>query len=406
MIAASIFGIAFRALRVNKLRSGLTLIGIVFGVTSVMTIISALEGMQDSMEEAFSALGPNTFIVARIGIVTSNEMFMEKRKRKPLLLEDAKLLVERCDLCDEVSPRSFSSANVKYGRQSLRRINVLGGRSNLIDIIDIEMAEGRFHSAEDDLHRRNVVVIGDLIREEFFEGVDAVGKKIKVGSRKFEVIGVTKRRGTLFGESRDNFVVIPLSTYFTEFGNARRGINIAVSAKSTELLEETMDQVRLVLRSKRNVPYNKPDDFDMLTADSILETINNFTRMFRMMLIVVSLISVVVGGIVVMNIMMASVSERTREIGIRRSLGAKQSHIAWQFVFESTILTVSGGVLGIIAGFFIARALVAFLDMEISPSMVAIFWGLLISTSIGLFFGIYPAMKAARLDPVKALSYE
>lgn len=406
MIVGSLFGIALQALTANKLRSGLTLLGIVFGVTSIMTIISALEGMQDSIEESFSALGPSTFMVARIMIITSDEMFWEKIKRKPVLIEDADLIKERCSLVDKVSPRAFGNAILKYGSQSMRNVNVMGGRSNFLDIVDFQLEQGRFHSEEDDLHKRKVIFIGDLVREEFFEGVDPLGKTLKVNGKKYNVIGVAKKQGTMFGQSRDNFVVIPLSTHTQQFGRTRRGANIVVKAVSVERLDDAMDQVRLALRTKRKVPYNSPDDFDMLTAAGLLDVLNNITRMARMGLIGISAISLVVGGIVVMNIMMVSVSERTREIGIRRSLGAKQSHIMAQFMFESVVLTLTGGLIGTAAGFLIAKALVAQIDMDISLSMVAIFWGLSISTGIGLFFGIYPAMKAAKLDPVKALGHE
>ncbi len=407
MIAGSLLRIAFDALRANKLRSGLTLLGIIFGVTSVMTIISALEGMMDAIEEDISSLGPSTFMVAKMMIVSSDDMFLEKVKRKPIVLEDAELIEKGCSLCEKVSPRTFTEATVKYRNDKLRRVTVMGGTASFIDIVDFEVAQGRFHSYEDDLYRRPVVFIGDLIRETFFEGQDPLGKQIKVGSKKYRVIGVARRRGSMFGESQDDFVIIPLSCFVTQFGvSRRRGVYLTIKAVSVERLEEAMDQVRMVLRAKRNVPYDKPDDFDMMTAESVLDFLNQITRIFRMGLIGISSISLVVGGIVVMNIMMVSVTERTREIGIRKSLGAKQKHILVQFVFESTMVTLAGGVIGIVFGFLIARWLVALIDMNISPSALAIIAGLSISIGIGLIFGIYPAMRAARLDPVKALSYE
>ena len=220
------------------------------------------------------------------------------------------------------------------------------------------------------------------------------------------MIGVAKKRGAMFGNNQDNFIYIPLSAFARQFGEPRRGLNVVVKALSVPQLPEAMDQARAILRAQRHVPFDKEDDFDMMTADNILDILNSLTRILRMGLVGISSISLVVGGIVVMNIMMVSVTERTREIGIRKSLGAKQKHILIQFVFESVLLTLSGGLIGIVLGFFIARALVGLMDMQISPSMLAIVAGLSISTGVGLFFGIYPAMKAARLDPVKALSYE
>jgi len=402
----SIFRIALDAILSNKLRSSLTFVGIVFGVTSVMTIISALEGMMGVIEDEFSALGPSTFMVSKFMTAMSDEEFREKIKRKPVDLRAVAAIKEGCTLCEKVAPQAFAGERLKYREKTMRDVLVRGCTAELIDIVDIEVAQGRFHSYEDDTYRRQVVFIGDDVREEFFSGVDPLGKEMKIGGRKYTVVGVAKKRGEMFGESQDDFVFIPLQAYTKQFGQPRRGVNISIKAPSVELLEETMDEVRVILRSHRNVPYNKPDDFDMMTAESFLELFNTFTRMFRFGLIGISAISLVVGGIVVMNIMMVSVAERTREIGIRKSLGAKHAHILMQFLFESVLLTLSGGLVGIALGFVIAKILVGMLDMSIDPSMVAIFTGLFISTGIGLIFGIYPAMKAARLDPVKALSYE
>jgi putative ABC transport system permease protein len=395
------------ALLANKLRSGLTFLGIIFGVTSVMTIISALEGATGAIEDELDTLGPSTFMVAKFMSAFSEEEFLEKIKRKPVTIRDAEIIEEDCTLCEKVSPRAHARARVKYADKSLRNVSVRAGTANIVDIVDFEVARGRFHSAEDDLYKRRVVLIGDDLREEFFEGVDPLGKDIKIGAETYQVIGVAERRGEMFGESQDDFVIIPLSTYIRQFGEPRRGgINVVIKAVSVEQLADAMDEVRVIMRTIRKVPYNEPDDFDMETADSILEMLNTFTRMFRLVLIGISAISLVIGGIVVMNIMMVSVTERTREIGIRKSIGAKQKHILLQFLFESVTLTMTGGIVGIVLGFLIAQWLASMIDMDIDPSVLAISAGFMVSTGIGLIFGIYPAMKAARLDPIKALSYE
>jgi len=406
MITGSLLKIAFDAIKASKLRSGLTFLGVLIGVTSVMTIISALEGMTNSIENSLNKLGPATFIIQKIGIVTSEKMFWEKIKRKPLNFQSVTLLEKGCDLCEKISPRAFKRARVKHLNQSLRDVFISGTTYNYIDIVDLEVAQGRFTSYEDDLYHRQVAFIGDLIRETFFANVDPIGKTIKIGPKKYTVIGVSKKLGSTFGHNQDNFVIIPLSAFSKQFGLPRRGLSIVVKASSVGVLNEAMDEARVILRAQRHVPFDKEDDFDIVTADSILEILNSFTRIFRYGLIGISSISIVVGGIVVMNIMMVSVTERTREIGIRKSIGAKQKHILLQFLFESLILTLSGGIVGIICGFIIAKILVGFIHMDISPSAIAIVAGLSISTLTGLIFGIYPAMKAARLDPIKALSYE
>jgi putative ABC transport system permease protein len=289
----------------------------------------------------------------------------------------------------------------------MRRVYVGGATYNLMDIADIEVSQGRFHSYEDDLYRRRVVFIGDLVREELFGDADPIGKDLRVDGVKYTVCGVAKKRGTMFGESQDDFAFIPYSTHLKQFGQpGRRGVRMMIKAVSLERLEDAQDEVRMILRAQRHVPYDKPDDFAILTADNILEALNSITRIFRMGLIGISSISLVVGGIVVMNIMMVSVTERTREIGIRKAIGAKQQHIMLQFLFEALVTTLSGGLVGIVMGYFIAESLVGMLDMQISPSTFAMVAGLTISTGIGIIFGLYPAMKAARLDPIKALSYE
>ncbi len=406
MVGLSILRIAYEALIANKLRSGLTLLGVIFGVTSVMTIMSALEGMTGAIEEELNSLGPSTFMVGTLMIATSHEEFMDKIKRKPIEMDDYEAIVAQCATCDKVSPRTFSSSELKYGAARMRDVGIMGGTHSFIDIVDFSVAQGRFHSSEDDFYRRRVAFIGDDVREEFFSGVDPLGKDIKIDGIKYTVIGVAKAQGSAFGESQDKWVIIPLSTFYGQYGPRQRGLNLVVKANSVENLEYTMDEVRMVLRTRRNVPYDQPDDFDMLTAESALDIFNQLTAIFRMSLIGISSISLVVGGIVVMNIMMVSVTERRREIGIRRSLGARRSHILLQFLYEALLLTMTGGVIGIILGFIIAKSLVAMIDMQISPSALAIFAGLFISTGTGLIFGIYPAMKASRLDPVKALSYE
>ncbi len=407
MIAFALVKIAFSSLLANKLRSGLTLLGVLIGVTSVMTIISALEGMMQGIEDDLSRLGPSTFIVSRFGgIITSEEQYLEMIKRKHLKLNTMKYIEEGCDLCEKVCPRAGTYQRIKYRDRALRRVPVRAASADYIDIIDINVVQGRFYSREDDLHRRQVVFIGDLIREEFFEGVDPLGKEIRIGGNKYTVIGVAKKRGSTFGQNDDNFVMIPFSTFVKQFGEPSRSLRFIVKAISVERLQDAMDQVRMVMRAKRHVPFDKPDDFSLITADNILEALNTFTRIFRLALVGISSISLVVGGIVVMNIMMVSVTERTREIGIRKSVGARKKHILLQFLFEALMTTLTGGIIGIVLGFLAAKWLVGMIDADISVSVFAITAGLSISVGIGVIFGIYPAMKAARMDPIKALSYE
>jgi putative ABC transport system permease protein len=327
-------------------------------------------------------------------------------KRKPLSLDIPELIDEGCDLCETVSSQSGTGARVKYRDESLRDVSIRGTTANHVSIVDIEVEQGRYHSPDDDHYRRRVAFIGAQVKERLFANVDPIGKDIRIGGTKYQIIGVAKKQGSMFGENQDEFVIIPFSTHIQQFGRPEYRLSYFVKAISVERLDDAIDQVRMVLRAHRHVPPDKPDDFGILTADNILAMLNSVTRVFRLGLVGVASISVVVGGIVVMNIMMVAVTERTREIGIRKSVGARQRHILLQFLFESLITTMSGGIVGIIIGHLAAEGLVGLINMDISPSLLAIVVGLTISTSIGLVFGIYPAMKAARLDPIKALSYE
>lgn len=406
MIIGGLLRLAFDALRANKLRSGLTLLGVLIGVTSVMTIVSALEGMMGAIEKDLSALGPTSFFVSRMGVVVDEETYLEKLKRRPLKDDLLPLIQRGCPLCEEVATRALTQARVQYGTSGLRNVLIMGATSNLSRIIDLAVEQGRMHSPEDDYYKRNVAYIGEAIRAEFFEGIDPVGREIKIGNQQYTVIGVARKQGATIGNNRDNMVVIPYSAFDRQFATNRFGTSFVIKAPSVALLRDTQDQVRMVLRAQRHVPFNKEDDFDFVTADQILDILNSFTRIFRFALIGISSIALVVGGIVVMNIMMVSVTERTREIGIRKAVGARQRHILLQFLFESLMVTLAGGLIGILIGFFAAKGLVGLLEMSIEPSIPAIIAGLSVSVGTGVIFGIYPAMKAARLDPIKALSYE
>lgn len=232
MIGLSVLKIAFDALIANKLRSSLTLLGVIFGVTSVMTIVSALEGMMGAIEEDLNSLGPSTFMVGKMMIAMSHDEFIEKNKRKPIEMDDYEAIAAQCETCDKISPRTFTSAEIKHGASRMRDVGLMGGTFNFIDIVDFSVAQGRFHSSEDDFYRRRVAFIGNDVREEFFSGVDPLGKEIKIAGLRYTVIGVAKAQGASFGESRDKFVIIPLSAFYNQFGSRQRGLNLIIRAKS------------------------------------------------------------------------------------------------------------------------------------------------------------------------------
>ena len=398
--------IAFQALWANRLRSILTIVGVFFGVLSVITIISATEGLMASVEDSLQALGPTTFILTKFGIITSHEGYLDALKRKNLTLEDMRAIEEGCRDCEDVAARAYRFRTVKRDGSSLNNVPMVGATANFIDIIDIEIGEGRFFTEFESERKRQVAFIGPTVAEELFPGVDPIGKILKIGGQKFKVTGIAKKRGSTLGNNQDNFVMLPLSTQTKLFGQPRNNLDLLVKARSVEGIEDTQDQVRAILRARRGVSYYDDDDFSILTADNIMSFVESTTSMFRMIIIGISSIALVIGGIVIMNIMMVSVTERTREIGIRKSIGANRRNILTQFLYETLILTIGGGGLGTATGIAIAIYLGSMIDLAISPTLFSVMMGLVISSGVGLFFGIYPAAKASKLDPIEALRYE
>jgi len=250
-----------------------------------------------------------------------------------------------------------------------------------------------------------VVLVGSDIADNLFPGQDAVDKDIKIGNYYFRIVGVAKKRGSFLGFSQDNFVMIPITTFNKIFGT-KRFLAIFVKVESFGSMQEAQDQVRLVMRTRRNVPYDKPDDFAIMTADTFMEMYRNFTSTAFIVMIGVSSIALVVGGIVIMNIMLVSVTERTREIGIRKAVGAKKKNILWQFLIEAVTLSLVGGSIGIILGGIMAKVVAAFSPLPAAIEVWSVITGLIIATSVGLFFGIFPAVKAAKLDPIVCLRHE
>ena len=398
--------IALAAIWANRLRSVLTLLGVIIGVMSVITIISAIEGLMGSVEKEINTLGPATFIVTKFGIITSEDEFFKALKRKNLTMEDVRAVENSCPDCEQVAADVGARLRIKRGDSGLRSVRVSGVTANLIDIIDFEIGVGRSFTQTEYEHSNQVVFVGPTIVEELFEGVDPIGKTLKIDGRVFSVIGVAKKRGSFMGENQDNFAMIPLTTLFKIYGRHRGTLDITIKSRTVEGLEDTQDQVRAILRARRGVAYNDDDDFAILTAENILTFFDNITRAVRIALIGISSIALVVGGIVIMNIMMVSVTERTREIGIRKSIGARRKSILVQFLFEAVILSVGGGIIGTALGIAAAMILGAQISLPVSPSMFAIFAGISISSGVGIFFGLFPAMKASKLDPIEALRFE
>jgi len=397
--------IALSSLKANKLRSILTLIGVIIGVMTVIAVVSVIAGMNRYVANTLSTMGSNTFLVDKIGVPMSEEDFLNALKRKDLTIEDMKAIEDNCTLCEKVGARVYTFGKVKYRNQYLNDIAITGATANFTQIVNIDLGEGRYPSEFEEEHRRQVCFVGWEIADNLFPNLDPINKVVKIGGRDFTIIGVAKKRGSFLGQSQDNFVLIPITTFKKIFGS-KRGVDIFVKVADLKLMREAQDQVRNILRLRRKVPQNKPDDFAIMTTETFMDLYRSFTSTAYLVMIGVSSISLVVGGIVIMNIMLVSVTERTKEIGIRKAVGARRRHILWQFLVEAVTLAIVGGLIGILIGTAISKIISSTTPLPSAVELWSVIAGLLISSSVGIFFGIFPAMKAAKLNPIEALRYE
>jgi len=397
--------IALSSLRANRLRSLLTLLGIVIGVMTVIAVVSFISGLNDYVAQKIFNLGPDVFLINRTAFVTmSVEDFIESQKRKNLYLEDMKAVRQACTDCRSVGGSVNARAQVKYGRQFLDS-SIQGYTAEVPGILGNELESGRFLTDYDIDHARSVCVVGADIVDNLFPFVDPIGKTLTVNDRAFEVIGVGKRQGTVVGQSRDNWVTIPITLHQRMWGT-RRSVQIYAKATNESLLDKAQDEARLTLRARRHLAYKANDDFSIGTNQNFLQIWSNISRAFFAVTIGIASISLLVGGIVVMNIMLVSVTERTSEIGVRKALGARRHDIMLQFLVESATLALVGGLIGIFLGSSIAIVAAWLTPLPAAIKWWAIALGLLVSTAVGLFFGIYPAKRAANMDPIEALRHE
>jgi putative ABC transport system permease protein len=397
--------IALAALWANKMRSILTLVGMIIGVATIIAIVSLITGMNQYVASQIQDLGATTFIVDREGLITSEEEWWASRKRKKLEMADLDAITESCQLCEMTAARSMTMRKVKHENRYVNDVYIMGSTARFPYIVDFDIERGYYPTESDNEHRRAVAFIGYDLIDNLFPGVSHIGKSITLGGVEFTVIGNGVRRGSSLGQSRDNYVVIPLSTFEKMFGE-RRSLDIFVKAPSYEAMGETQDEVRMIMRARHKLKYDNEDDFRLTTAADVQNLWEDFSRGAFLVMIGISSIALVVGGIVIMNIMLVSVTERTREVGIRKAIGARKLSIMWQFLAESLTLSVVGGVIGILGGVLGGIALSSMSGIPMGIETWSIVAGILVSGGVGTIFGVYPAMKAARLDPIEALRYE
>jgi putative ABC transport system permease protein len=418
---------AFDTVRMNKMRSGLTVLGVVIGITSIVGMTALIRGFDQSVRDAMAQVGPRIIFVQRFGISSfaSGAEFRDLLKRPTLTISDARALDEQTTTIELVDIQlggggpGTTFQRVFYRDLKSKPIIVFGTSEFFAQGTRIPFVAGRYFNGTEVQYRKNVCVLGNTPYKLLFEpsGTDPLGKKVRIGSQQFEVVGAFDKRPTPggFNVGADDFVVIPYTSYQRVFGlRAIRvsrtatftPIQIAVVPREGVSQAEAMADVQRVMRSRHNLKLDQPDDFDLLTQDAFLRIWENFSRATFFALVVISSIALMVGGIGVMAIMSISVTERTREIGVRKALGARRPEILFQFLMEAAFLTSVGGLLGVLLGASIGWAVHLFSGFPISLPWWSFALGLGFSASVGLFFGLYPAFKASRLDPIEALRYE
>ena len=416
---------ALGTIRTNKMRSALTVLGVVIGIMSIVGMTAILNGFSDSFESMINTIGPNTVFLQRFGMASfgSGKDFKELMKRPNITVLDGEALAREATTLELVDvqvgngPGRNTRERVFFGNQHSKQVIVFGTTEKFARISFLNLEQGRFYNENEVQHRRNVVVLGQTPYKALFKGgVDPIGKIVRVGREQFTVVGVVEQRPGLGGMNtgQDDFVAIPYTTYQKVFGvDAKHpkksdflGVTIMALPKAGVTREDAIKEIRTIMRIRHELKLNQEDDFDIGTQDLAKKVFEQVTKYIYLGLVVISSIALMVGGIGVMAIMMISVTERTREIGVRKALGAKRREILWQFLLEAVVLTGVGGLLGILVGIAIGYTVTYFTNLPTSLSWKPFAIGMGFSSAVGIIFGMMPAVRASRLDPIEALRYE
>jgi putative ABC transport system permease protein len=398
---------AVQSLRGSKLRSFLTLLGIILATTTLIAVMSVISGMDRVIAENVSNMGADGYRVVRIFMTQRDpKKFLELLRRNPQLnREEFEFLRSRVTLTKELGMTAGRGVTVHGGKETAEGVGLTGASPNMAVIANYEAAEGRFLSEIENSRHMNVAFIGTDITTKFFPTGNPLGQSITVDGIPFEVVGVAKAKGSVFGQSQDNYVVIPIETYFKIWGS-RSGMNYAATALDHGHLIQAQEEARMLLRAYRHLGPKDDDSFSMVTSDALVDFWNQLTGAIAATAVGVVSVFMVVGGVVIMNIMLAVVTERTHEIGIRKSVGARRRDILNQFLVESSMLSAIGGIMGVTLAWIVAVLVRTLTPVPMSVPVMAVFMGVTLSATVGLFFGIYPAQRASKLDPIEALRAE
>src|SRR5262245_6790997 len=398
--------IALQSIYAHKLRSFLTLIGIIIGVASVVVVGASISGFNSYIVTTISkVLGVNHFMIARYahqGRMSQEEREMMWRRNKQLYLDDYQWVRDHCESCLEIGAQVGTGMNLKQNGRELFGVRIMGVTANMIEIENKTMAEGRYIAPNEVDRSAYVCVIGADLKEKFFEGQDPLGKTLKIGEMPMTVIGVEEKRGSFLGQSLDTHAYIPLTTFGKLFGRSQ-SVQIHGESKDSETFWSTIEDARVTMRNRHKLVGNQEDDFGLVNVETEINQVDDFTGAIALVVTPITLLSLLVGGIVVMNIMLVSVTERTFEIGLRKAVGARRRQILMQFLIESSLLTALGGVLGLLLASGISWAVRLSTPIPMTITIGYILLSILFSGGIGMIAGIYPAFKASRLDPIVAL---
>jgi putative ABC transport system permease protein len=398
--------VALETMRAHKLRSFLMLLGIILSVSTLIVVIALISGVNRYIADRVANLGSNVFLLTRFPIITDVEEYVKaNRRNKKVTWDDYEALRANMKLAERVGVELRTSGKVRVGSQTLEDCNIRGVTANMVDIDIVTPTDGRYITEGDDQSRALTTMIGQDVATKLFPNVDALGRQILIDGRPFQVVGIAKPIGSVLGQSQDNFAYIPIQTYFKIYGT-QETIWVNIQARGAEWMERTQDEARALMRARRHLSPNETDNFGMFDSATLMDLWKNLTGVIATAMIGVVSVFLVIGGVVIMNVMLATVTERTREIGIRKALGARHRDILLQFLVEAAVMAAAGGAIGVMAAYAISGLTRATTSVPMSVPFTAVVIAEVISAAVGIFFGVYPARKAASLPPIEALRQE
>ncbi|WP_420237910.1 ABC transporter permease [Telmatobacter bradus] len=402
--------LALQSLWANKMRSILTLLGVVIGVASVITVVTLTNGAKLFVTSKINSFGGSVITISKMpdNFMTIEE-YLEYQKRRPVTIDDYRAVQEKCRLCVTVGAQRETTGKVVYGGHSTTSSTIRGWTWTMPPLSNLNIVSGRGFTESEDEHAAHVAIVGADIVTNVLGGADPLGKEIRVDGEPYTVIGVSETKGKMFGSSMDNWVSLPLYSFMQVYGahGDRSTLTIYADAGSSgAVMDAALDELRSIMRSQRRLGPGTPDSFNIDASATFQNMLGKILNSFGAVVAAIAAISLVIGGIVIMNIMLVSVTERTREIGVRKALGAKRHDILMQFLIESATLSAVGGVIGVLMGIALAKLATLLIAFPSAVELWSVLLSLLVSTAVGLFFGIYPAAKASALDPIAALRAE